>query len=68
MLQAFGNHTKGESLDARDGLVPVLTISHDARQRGYLSQPPAVVFPLDFNRKRHPGNVPSGWLSNKAMK
>jgi hypothetical protein len=37
-----------------------LTIGHDASQRGHLGQPPAIVFPLDFNRERHWSNVPSG--------
>jgi hypothetical protein len=60
MLQALGNHAEGQRLDAGDGLIPVLTIGHDARQRGYLGEPAAVVFALNFNRERHSGNVPSG--------
>ena len=60
MLQALGNHAERQRLDAGDGLVPVLTIGHDAGQGGYLGQPTTVVFPLNFNRERHSGNVPSG--------
>jgi hypothetical protein len=37
-----------------------LTIGHDAGQSGYLGQAAAVVFPLNFNRDSHSGNVPSG--------
>ena len=67
MLQALGNHAESQRLDAGDSLVPVLTIGHDAGQGGYLGQPTTVVLPLNFNRERHSGNVPSGLLSNKAM-
>jgi hypothetical protein len=67
MLQAFGDNAEAECLDASDGLDPILTIGHDAWQRGYFGQPTAVVFSLNFNRERHKGNVPSGRLSNKTM-
>jgi hypothetical protein len=67
MLETLGDDTEGERLDASDSLVSVLTVGHDARQRGHFGQPTAVVFSLDFNRERHSGNVPSGRPSNKAM-
>jgi hypothetical protein len=67
MLQALGKHAEGKRLDASDGLVAVLTVGHHAGQGGHLGQPATVVFPLDFNRERHEGNVPSGLAANKAM-
>jgi len=60
MFQALGNHAEGQRLNASDGLVPVLTVRHDARQRGHFGQPTAVDFSLNFNRERHKSNVPSG--------
>jgi hypothetical protein len=60
MLQALSDHAKGERLDTSDGLVPVLTVDHDAGQCGYFGQPTAVDFSLNFNREGHSGNVPSG--------
>jgi hypothetical protein len=60
MLEALGDDAEGERLDASDSLVAVLTVGHDASQRGHFGQPTAVVFSLDFNRERHNGNVPSG--------
>jgi hypothetical protein len=44
-----------------------LTVGHDAGQRGYFCQPPAVVFSLNLNRECHEVNVPSGLAANKAM-
>ena len=60
MLQALSNHAEGKRLDTSDGLIPVLSIGHDAGQGRDLGQPAAIVFPLNFNRERHEGNVPSG--------
>ena len=50
MLQTLGNDAERERLDASDGLVPVLTVGHDAGQRRDFGQAAAVVFSLDFNR------------------
>ena len=60
MLQALSNYAEGKRLNTSDGLISVLTISHDAGQSGDLGQPATIVFPLNFNRERHEGNVPSG--------
>ena len=60
MFEPLSDHAKGERLDAGNGLVPVLTVGHDAGQRGDFGQPTAVVFSLNFNRERHEVNVPSG--------
>ena len=30
MLQALGDHAESQGLDTSDGLIPVLTIRHDA--------------------------------------
>jgi len=67
MFEPLSDHTKGERLDAGNGLIPVLTVGHDTGQRGYFGQPTAVVFSLDLNRECHEVNVPSGWLCNKAV-
>ena len=60
MLQTFGNHAQPKCLYASHGLVPILTVGHNAGQRGDFGEPTAVVFSLNFNRERHKGNVPSG--------
>ena len=60
VLKAFGDHAQSKRLDARDSLISVLAIRHDARQGWYLGEPPTVIFLLDFNRERHRGNVPFG--------
>ena len=60
MLQPFRNDAERERLYASDGFITILAIGHDARQSGYLGEPTAVVFALNFNRERHSGNVPSG--------
>ena len=60
MFEPLSDHSKSERLDAGNGLVPVLTVGHDAGQRGDFGQPTAVVFSLNFNRERHEVNVPSG--------
>lgn len=67
MLKTLGDYPQRQCLHARDGLVPVLAVAHDAGQRRYLGEPPAVIFAGDFNRECHICNVPSGRLSNKAM-
>ena len=60
MFEPLSDHTKGERLDAGNGLVPVFTVGHDAGQCGYFGQPTAVVFSLNLNRECHEVNVPSG--------
>ncbi len=67
MFEAFGDHAKGQSLHAGNGLVAVNAVAHDASQPRHLGQPAAVVFALDLDRKNHIGTVPSGRLSNKRM-
>ena len=57
MLQTLGNHAESQRLHASDGLVPVLTVGHDASQRRHFAQPTAIVFQLNFNRERHRSNV-----------
>ncbi len=65
MLQALSNHSEGKRLDTGNCLVSVLTVGHDTGQGGDLGQPAAIVFPLNFNRERHEGNVPSGPLTRR---
>jgi hypothetical protein len=58
LLETLGNYAKGQRLDTSNGLVSVLTVGHDARQRRHFGQPTAVVFSLDFDRERHANDVP----------
>ena len=58
MLQTFRNYSEGECLHASDRFVSVLAIRHDAGQGRYFRKPAAILFSLNFNRKRHAGNVP----------
>ena len=67
MFEAFGDHAKRQRLHAGNRLVAVNAVAHDASQARHLSQPAAVVFALDLDRKDHVGTVPSGRLSNKRM-
>ena len=67
MFEPLSDHTKRERLDAGNGLVPVLTVGHDAGQCGYFGQPTAVVFSLNLNRECHEVNVPSVLAVYKAM-
>ena len=60
MLQPFRNYAERERLYASDGFITVLAIGHNARQSGYLGEPTAVVFALDFNRERHTGQSTIG--------
>ena len=60
MLQALGDDAKGEGLYAGHGLVTVVAVRHDTGESGDLRQPPAVVFPFDFNREGHARNVAFG--------
>ena len=50
MLQTFGNHAKGERLDASDGFVAILPVGHDARQSRYLGEPATIILSLNFDR------------------
>lgn len=67
VFKAFGNHAQGKGLDAGNGLVTICAIAHDAGERGYFSNPASICFALEFDRESHPGNVPSGQLSNKRL-
>ena len=60
MFQAIGNDAERQGLYARDGFIAVGPVAHHASQAGHLSEPTAVVFALDLNRKDHVGTVPSG--------
>lgn len=60
MLETLGNHPESERLHACNGFVPILAVCHDTGQRRYFGKPAAVNFAFDFNRERHPGNVPFG--------
>ncbi len=60
MLETFGNYAEGECLHASDRFVSVLAIRHYTRQGRYFRKPAAILFSLNFNRKRHGGNVPFG--------
>ena len=60
MFEALGNDPQGERLYQGYGFVPVLAVTHDARQCWHFGKPSTVSFAFDFNRKRHGVNVPSG--------
>ena len=60
MFEAFGDHTKCQGLHAGNRFVAVNAIAHDASQGCHLSQPAAVVFAFDLDRKNHGRTVPSG--------
>ena len=55
MLEAVGEHAKGEGLDARNRLIPRLAIGQHARQVGHLRDPPAIRLELDLKRQCHAG-------------
>ena len=56
MLETFGNYAEGECLHASDRFVSVLAIRHYTRQGRDFRKPAAILFSLNFNRKRHGGN------------
>ena len=60
VFQAFGNHSKRQRLDASHSFIAVGTVAHDSGQRWYFGQPPAVLYALKFDGKRHPRTVASG--------
>lgn len=60
MFEAFGDHAERQGLHAGNGLVPVNAVAHDARQGRHLSQPAAVIFAFDLDRKNHDRTVLSG--------
>lgn len=59
VFEAFGNHSKRQRLDASHCFVAVGAIAHDSGQRWYFGQPPAVLFALKLDGKRHPCTVAS---------
>lgn len=67
VFEAFGNYTEGESLHARDRLITVGTVTHDPGQCGHFGQPPAIIFALKLDGKRHLCTVASGQQSNNQM-
>ena len=49
MLEAFGNHTKSQGLDARHGLVAVSPVAHDTSEIWHFGQPAAITFALKLD-------------------
>jgi hypothetical protein len=60
VFEAFGNHAERQRLDASHSLIAIGPIAYDSRQCGYFGQPPAVLFALKLNGKRHACTVASG--------
>ena len=67
LFQTLGDDPKGERLHAGHGLIPILAVAHDARQRRYFGEPAAVGLAFEFDRERHRFNLPSGALANKRL-
>ena len=60
MLEAFGNYSERQCLDAGNRLVAVGAVAHDAGEGGNFRDPAAVLLALQFNGESHAANVPSG--------
>lgn len=53
MFEAIGKHSEGESLRLCTCISRGFTVGKYARQFGYFSDPPAVVFLFEFHAKRN---------------
>jgi hypothetical protein len=53
MFETFGDRAQGEGLNSHDGLISVLTVTHDAGQRRHFGEPPAIVFTFKLDRQGH---------------
>lgn len=60
MLQAFGDHTEGQRLNAGDCFIPIDAVAQYARQSGHVGHPAAVVFAFQLDGERHGRTVASG--------
>jgi hypothetical protein len=60
VFEALGNHAQSERLHAGDGFVAIGAVAHHSGQCRHFGQPPAIVFALKLNGKRHPCTVASG--------
>jgi hypothetical protein len=60
MFQMFRTNTEGECLHPSDRFVSILAMSHVSGQGRDLREQAAILFSLNFNRKRHAGNVRFG--------
>ena len=49
MFQAFGDYTKRQCLDTRNGLISVSAVAHHAGEGRHFRQPPAVIFLFKLN-------------------
>ena len=49
MLEALGDRTEGQSVDARHGLVPISSVAHDPVEIWDFGQPPAITLALKLS-------------------
>jgi hypothetical protein len=67
VLKALGDDAQRESLNTCNRLIPVLGVTHDAWERWYFGQPPAVALAFELDREGHLRTVLSGRLANKRL-
>lgn len=60
MFETLSDHAERERLYPSEGFVSIVAVSHDTGKGRHFSEPAAIVFEFDFDRERHPGNVPFG--------
>jgi hypothetical protein len=53
MVKPVRKNSERQRLCLRLGLVLGITVDQDARQFGYLGDPPTVIFPFDFHQEIH---------------
>ena len=59
VLEAFGDHSERQGLDAGHSFIPILPVAQHAWQSGNLGDPPTVFLAFEFDRESHARNVPS---------
>jgi hypothetical protein len=67
VLKALRDDSERQSLNSRNGLIPVLRVTHDTWEVGNFGEPPAVRLAFEFDREGHVGTVLSGRLANKRL-
>jgi hypothetical protein len=60
VLQAFGEHTEGESLSVRDRIIAGGSVGQDAWKVRHLCDPPAVALLIELNAEIHIGAPAEG--------